>query len=128
MSKPAVERLRDVLRRQHLALSTESTYVYWLRQYVRKPSTPCLPRALRASKSPELFLTNLARHRSLSATSQNQAFNAVLCSCDQVFRQPLQGVDALHAKRPARLRRTPAIAETQALLQIVRDRADYPTI
>ena len=30
----AIERLRDVLRRQHIALSTEDSYVYWLRHYV----------------------------------------------------------------------------------------------
>jgi hypothetical protein len=29
----AIERLRGVLRRQHKALATESTYVYWLRHY-----------------------------------------------------------------------------------------------
>ena len=30
----AIERLRDVLRRQHKSLSTEASYVYWLRHYV----------------------------------------------------------------------------------------------
>ena len=30
----AIERLRDVLRRQPMALATESTYVHWLRQYM----------------------------------------------------------------------------------------------
>jgi hypothetical protein len=30
----ATERLRDVLRRQHKSLSTEASYVYWLRHYV----------------------------------------------------------------------------------------------
>jgi hypothetical protein len=30
----AVERLRDVLCRQHKAIATEASYVYWLRHYV----------------------------------------------------------------------------------------------
>jgi hypothetical protein len=30
----AIEQLRNVLRRQHKALATESNYVYWLRHYV----------------------------------------------------------------------------------------------
>jgi hypothetical protein len=31
----AVHRLRQVIRRQHKALSTESCYVYWLSEYIR---------------------------------------------------------------------------------------------
>ena len=36
-------------------------------------------------------------------------------------------MDALRARRPARLRHAPTVAETQALLQTVQDRAGYPT-
>jgi integron integrase len=121
----AIERLRDVLRRQHMALATESTYVHWLRQYMTALNS--MPPALASEQKLELFLTNLARHRDLSANSQNQALNAVLYFYKEVLRQPLQGVDALRAKRPARLRHAPIVAETQALLQTIRDRAGYPT-
>jgi hypothetical protein len=31
----AVQRLREVVRRQHKAISTESSYVFWLRRYMR---------------------------------------------------------------------------------------------
>jgi integron integrase len=121
----AIERLRDVLRRQHMALATESTYVHWLRQYITALQT--MSATLSSEQKLELFLTNLARHRDLSASSQNQALNAVLYFYKEVLRQPLQRVDALRAKRPARLRHAPTVAETQALLQTIRDRADYPT-
>jgi integron integrase len=121
----AIERLRNVLRRQHLAIATESTYVYWLRHYVSALNS--MPAALSSEQKLELFLTNLARHRDLSANSQNQAFNAVLYFYKEVLRQPLQNVDALRAKRPARLRHAPTVAETQALLQTILDRAGYPT-
>jgi hypothetical protein len=30
----AIERLRNIIRRQHKSLSTEDAYVYWLRRYV----------------------------------------------------------------------------------------------
>jgi integron integrase len=121
----AIERLRDVLRRQHMALATESTYVYWLRHYVT--ALNAMPAALSSEQKLELFLTNLARHRDLSANSQNQALNAVLYFYKEVLRQPLEGVDALRAKRPARLRHAPTIPEIQALFQTIRDRAGYPT-
>jgi integron integrase len=121
----AIEQLRDVLRRQHMALATESSYVHWLRQYIT--ALQAMPTALFSEQKLELFLTNLARHRDLSASSQNQAFNAVLYFYKEVLRKPLQGVDALRARRPARLRHAPTVAETQALLQTVQDRAGYPT-
>jgi integron integrase len=121
----AIERLRDVLRRQHMALATESTYVHWLRQYMTALNT--MPATLPSEQKLELFLTHLARHRDLSANSQNQAFNAVLYFYKEVLRQPLQNVDALRARRPARLRRAPTVTETQALLQTIKDRAGYPT-
>ena len=121
----AIERLRGVLRRQHKAITTENTYVYWLRHYVNALNT--MPAALSSEQKLERFLTDLARHRDLSANSQNQAFNAILFFYKEVRRQPLHGVDALRAKRPARLRHAPTVAETQALLQTIRDRAGYPT-
>ena len=120
-----IEQLRDVLRRQHKALATESNYVYWLRQYMTALNS--MPASFSSEQKLELFLTDLARHRDLSASSQNQAFNAVLFFYKEVLRQPLQGVDALRARRPARLRHAPTVAETQALLQTIQDRAGYPT-
>ena len=98
----AIERLRGVLRRQHKALATDSTCVYWLRHYVTALNT--MPAMLSSEQKFERFLTDLARRRDLSASSQNQALNAVLFFFKEVLRQPLQGVDALRAKRPARLR------------------------
>lgn len=121
----AIERLRNVIRRQHKSLSTESSYVYWLRHYGIALKT--MPASLASEQKLENFLTGLARQRNLSASTQNQAFNAILYFYSEVLRQPLQNIDALRARRPARLRHAPTVAETQALLQTVRDRAGYPT-
>jgi len=121
----AMDKLRNVLRRQHKALTTESTYVYWLRHYVTALND--MPDSLSSEQKLERFLTGLARHRDLSASSQNQALNAVLFFYKEVLGQPLQGIDALRAKRPVRLRHALTVTETQALLQTIRDRAGYPT-
>jgi integrase len=121
----AIERLRDAMRHQHKALSTEDSYVYWLRHYVTALST--MPNSLPSEQKLENFLTHLARHRGLAASTQNQAFNAILFFYNEVLRQPLQNINALRARRPAHLRHAPTVAETQALLQTVRDRAGYPT-
>ena len=121
----AIERLRSVLRRQHKALSTESNYIHWLRHYVS--ALHGLPDSLSSEQKLERFLTDLARHRDLSASSQNQALNAILFFYKEVLGQPLQGIDALRAKRPVHLRHAPTVEETRALLQTVRDAAGYPT-
>ena len=33
-AREAIRRLREVVRRQHKAISTEATYVFWLRRYM----------------------------------------------------------------------------------------------
>ncbi len=121
----AIERLRNVVRRQHKAIATEASYVYWLRHYVT--ALKAMPNSLPSERKLENFLTYLARDRNLSASTQNQAFNAILFFYTEVLRQPLQNIDALRARRPPRLRHAPTVPETRALLQTVRDRAGYPT-
>jgi hypothetical protein len=72
----AIDRRRDLMRRQHKAIATEASYVYWLRHYVTALNT--MPSSLPSEQKVENFLTGLARHRDLSASTQNQAFNAIL--------------------------------------------------
>jgi hypothetical protein len=65
-----------VIRLQHKALSTEQTYVFWLRRYIR--ALYAMPKELTSEKKVERFLTDLARKQDVSGSSQNQAFNAIL--------------------------------------------------
>jgi hypothetical protein len=121
----SIQRLQAVARRQHKALSTEETYVYWLRRYMA--ALPRYPAMLTSEQKVERFLSDLVRHRDISASSQNQAFNAILFFYKDVLGQPLQGVDALRATRPARMRHAPSISDTQALLETIRNVGGYPT-
>ena len=75
-AEQAICRMRDVVRRQHKAWATESTYVLWLRRYML--AVPTYPEGLSSEQKLERFLTELARHRDISAVSQNQAINAIL--------------------------------------------------
>ncbi len=72
----AIQRLRDVIRRQHKALATEESYVHWLRRYMA--AIRHLPNSLPSEKKVEWFLTALARRGNVAASTQNQAFNAIL--------------------------------------------------
>ena len=73
-SKQAVQKLRDVVRRKHLALNTEECYCAWLSRY-------CHFIKVHSSQQPserklEAFLTALAKDN-VAASTQNQASNAV---------------------------------------------------
>ena len=94
----AIDQLRQALRRQHMARSTEESYVFWIRRYAKTLATPApnLP----TEKKIENFLTELARS-GVSASSQNQAFNAILYFYRVVLEQPIGRVDfAGQAARP----------------------------
>ena len=121
----AIERLRRVIRRQHKALATEEAYVLWLRRYMK--ALRQMPPGLSCEKKLEKFLTDLAVQHDVSASTQNQAFNALVFFYTQVLGQELGNVKALRAHRAVHERHAPAPAETQALLQTVGNHAGYPT-
>ena len=60
----AIDRVREAIRRQHKALSTEDSYLPWLRQYMG--ALRSMPPDLSSEKKLEKFLTGLARHRNVS--------------------------------------------------------------
>jgi integron integrase len=121
----AIDQLRLVLRRQHKSLSTEKSYTFWLRRYI--PAVLLMPRNLPSEQKLERFLSDLARDRDVSASTQNQAFNALRFFYRDVLGQDLGNVDALRAQRPVHERHAPTIAETQSLLQTVGNEGGYPT-
>ena len=121
----AIEQARAVIRRQHKTLSTEQTYLHWLRQFIH--AVRSMPSELASERKLERFLTDLALKRDVSASTQNQAFNAILFFYRDVLGQPLQNVDALRATRPDRVRLAPSVKETRELLAAVRNVGGYPT-
>jgi integron integrase len=124
-TEEALSRIRDVIRRQHKALATEETYVFWLRRYIRALRE--MPGYLPSEKKLECFLTDLARCYDVSASSQNQALNAILFFYREVLGQTIGNINSLRAKRPVHARHAPTVAETQLLLHTIRNVGGYPT-
>jgi integron integrase len=96
-----LDRLRHALRVGHYSPRTEECYVEWARKFIRfhrlrHPNTMGGPEI-------ELFLTDLAVHGHVSASTQNQAFNALLFLYKNVLGIELPRLDAVRAKRPKRL-------------------------
>jgi integron integrase len=96
-----LDQLRLVLRVRHYSRGTEECYVQWVRRFIlfhrlRHPRTM-------AAAEVEQFLGHLATERRVSASTQNQAFNALLFFYGQVLEIDLGRLDAVRARRGKRL-------------------------
>ena len=99
-----------------MLLSTERSYRAWLRRYcdyIRK-----LPVHLSSEQKLERFLTELAKD-AVAASTQNQAFNAMVFFYQEVMAVPLLNIQALRARRPEQLRHAPGREDTLRLLKTV---------
>ena len=87
--------MAEVIRRRHLAISTERSYCAWLRRYcdyVKK-----LPTHLSSEQKLDRFLTALAEEN-VAASTQNQAFNALI-----FFYQKVLGLELKRDQVPVAL-------------------------
>ncbi|GDY23114.1 integron integrase [Verrucomicrobiota bacterium] len=114
--RQAVEKLSDVVRRKHLSLSTEQSYCGWLKRYCT--FIQGLPSPLPSEQKLERFLTELARE-GVAASTQNQAFNAIIFFYKEVAGQELKNIQGLRARRPEQVRSAPSREDTARLLKAV---------
>lgn len=120
----AAAALVDVIRRKHLSRSTEDAYLGWLKRYIGWLSE-VHPDGTSELKI-EGFLTSLAR-QGVSASTQNQAFNALLFFHREVLRVELGKIDSLRAKIPEVVWHAPTVEEVRKLIGSVDDCGGYPT-
>lgn len=118
-------KVRDLCRLRHYSLSTEKTYCGWIGSYIDWLAK--YGRDLPDSRARvEAFLTREA-HRGCAASTQNQAFNALLFLYREVRGEELPRIHALRAKRPVQLRQPVSRPDTLRLLDAAEDEAGYPT-
>lgn len=112
-------RLREVLRLRHYARSTEKSYMEWSRRFLayrRQTGLAGEP----TSADVRAFLTRLAMVEKVGASTQNQAFCALLLLFREVLRIDLQEIaQTVRAKRGRKLPTVLSVAEVQALLAVV---------
>jgi site-specific recombinase XerC len=100
-STDVIERVRKALRARHYSRRTEKAYVAWIQRF--RDSRP--GHALEALGAPQIaeFLSGLAIQGRVSASTQNQAFSALLFLYREVFETELAGLETVaRAKRPER--------------------------
>lgn len=114
----AVELMRTRLRTRHYSYRTECTYVDWARRlFEYAAERQGLPHPTISADSVRDFLTHLAVHRHVSASSQNQAFSALLFLCREVLDVNAENIaPGVRAKRGDRLPVVLSMPETMALL------------
>jgi len=102
-AKPRLlDRVREAIRSRHYSPRTERAYVFWIRRFIvfsgrRHPDV---------MGEPEIatFLTALATRLRVSASTQNQAFSAILFLYRAVLGRELKGLQGTpRAKLPERI-------------------------
>lgn len=113
--EPLVAKLRAAVRARHYSPRTETAYAYWARRFLLLHNASQLD-ALGPTEIGS-FLSSLACQSNVSASTQNQALNALLFFFREVLGKEvgmLEGV--VRAKRPARL---PVVLSADEVIKIV---------
>ncbi len=96
--KRLLDVVRDKIRFKHYSISTERTYLYWLKYFILFHDKK---HPIQMGKAQiEQFLTYLAVDKKVSPTTQNQAFSAILFLYKEVLGVDMsdQNIQALRAQ------------------------------
>ena len=110
-----LDQMRLVLRLKHLSIRTEHAYINWAKRFIvfhgkRHPKDM-------GAEEIRAFLTYLALHRHVAASTQNVALNALLFLYRDVLKQEFPNLGTFErAKRPHRLPTVFSRAEVAAIL------------
>ena len=101
--KKLLEIVRNKIRVKHYSISTERTYLYWIKYYIlfHNKTHPIQMGKIEI----EAFLTYLATQKRVSPTTQNQAFSAILFLYKEVLGIDMsdQNIQALRAQERKRI-------------------------
>jgi integron integrase len=114
-SPKLLDRVRWRLRAKHYSIRTEEAYVDWARRFILFHHKRH-PREM-GEKEISDFLSHLAVEKNVSASTQNQAFSALLFLYQQVLERKLEFIDNVQrVTRPAKLPVVLTPAEVRAVL------------
>jgi len=99
-----MEQVREVLRLKHYAIRTERCYCDWIKRYIHFHHMKLRDDLFAGSEAKiEEFLSDLAVRGQVAASTQNQAFNALLFLYREVLHQEFGNIQAVRADRPVRV-------------------------
>ena len=97
-----LDRVRQAIRARHYSPSTEQAYAAWIRRFIffHGKRHPLEMGEMEVNQ----FLTHLAVHERVAASTQNQALAALLFVYDKVLNRRLGQIEGVvRARRPRRL-------------------------
>jgi integron integrase len=110
-----LDQVREAIRLKHYSLRTEQTYLDWIKRFILFHGKRH-PKAMGAEEVRQ-FLSNLATEKNVAASTQNQAFSALLFLYKEVLKEALPWIDNIErAKRPAKMPLVFTPAEARAVL------------
>ncbi|MEW6668757.1 MAG: integron integrase [Thermodesulfobacteriota bacterium] len=113
---PVIEGLKTAIRVRHYSYRTEMSYLDWVRRFIAFHHYAD-PRGLDAAIAVKEYLEYLALKREVSASTQNQALNALVFLYGQALGKPVGEMgEFARAKRPQRLPVVMTKDEVEALL------------
>jgi len=109
-----LDQVRQVIRTHHFSYSTEKSYVNWVYRYIvfhgkRHP-------AIMGEKEVAGFLTYLAVKRKVSASTQNQALNALVFLYKAVLKAPLNQMKYHYARVG---KRVPVVFSREEAMRVI---------
>jgi len=118
IKKKLLDIVRDKIRFKHYSISTEKTYVHWIKHYIffHNKKHP----VKMAKNEIEEYLTFLATKKQVSPSTQNQAFNAILFLYKEVL-----GIDTtewnIQALRAQERKHIPVVLTTQEVQKVLQN-------
>lgn len=111
-----MEQAKDVLRLKHYSIRTEQAYLGWIYRYIRFHRMRH-PKEM-GGQEIEMFLTDLAIHQNVSASTQNQAFNALLFLYKKVLGISLEDAQ-INAIRASKKRNLPVVLSKKEVKRVL---------
>jgi integron integrase len=114
--KKLLDQARDIMRQKHYSRKTEQNYIHWLKRYIffhhkRHPEGMDV-------KEIEEFLTHLAVKEKVSASTQNQAFNAILFLYRRVLGVSMEEKN-ISAIRAVRKKNIPVVLTKEEVVKLL---------
>jgi len=115
--KNLLDSMRDILRRLHYSIHTERAYCDWVTRFIKFHHLQEKEALLiESEKKVEAFLTHLAVQGNVAASTQNQAFNALVFLYSKVLKQPFNNVSSARTRKEKRVPVVLTIEEVKAVL------------
>lgn len=107
--------MRDLIRIRHYAYRTEQTYLDWVRRYLAYALKHELD--WRQNDSARAYISSLATQQNVAASTQNQAFSALLFLLREVLKQENPDLTSVRAKQGTRL---PVVLSQEEVRQVLK--------